>query len=322
MKKFIAIAMAFTMLLCLFACKKTDDSSAEKTDVRVMTLKGPTGIGMAKLMADNDAKIAKNNYTFTLTSVPADVSAAVIGGNFDIAAVPVNLAAVLYNKGADIEFLAVNTLGVLYILENGDTIKSVEDLRGKKLYATGQGSTPQYVLEYVLEKNGIKVGEDITIEYLEEHAALASQLAAGSVSIGMLPEPNVTSAMMASSSLRIALDLTEEFGKVSESTLVQGVIIASKSFVKAHPDAVKSFMSEYEASVSYVNSDIESAAAYCETYEIVPKAAVAKKAIPNCNICFKSGDEGKALMKNMLSMLFDANPASVGGKLPDESFYG
>ena len=320
MKKIIAIVMASLLCFCFVACK--EKTPVERTDVRITALKGPTGMGMASLMAENENGTTQNNYTFSLASAPAEAQATVIAGNFDIAALPVNLASVLFNKGADMSFIGVATLGVLYVLENGNTINSVADLKGKTIYSTGQGATPEYALNFVLEKNGLKVGEDVTVEYLSDHAELASKLAANTVSIGVLPEPNVTSALLQKTGdLRIALDLTEEWDKVSDATLVQGVLVVSNKFYSEHPEAVKTFLSEYKKSVDVINSDVDTGASYCEKYGIVPKAAVAKKAIPNCNISAISGDEGVAAMKGMLDVLYKANPSSVGGKLPSDDFY-
>ena len=313
--------MAALLLLCFVSCR--EKTPAEKTDVRVTALKGPTGMGMASLMAENENGTTQNNYTFTLASAPAEVQSTIISGNFDIAAVPVNLASVLYNKGADISFIGVATLGVLYVLENGNSINSVADLKGKTIYATGQGATPEYALNFILEKNGLKAGKDVTVEFLSDHAELASKLAANAVSIGVLPEPNVTSALInGKGNLRIALDITSEWDKVSTSKLAQGCIVVSNKFRREHPEAYKAVVSELAASVEYVNANNEEASKLIEKYGIIPKAALAKKALPNCNICFITGDDANKCMQDMLAVLFEANPASVGGKLPADSFYG
>lgn len=320
MKKIIAIALVLTMALMLFSCGKAPEEAA--VTVRMAALKGPTGMGISKLMADNDDGKTKNKYEFTIAAAPTEVSAAVIGGKTDFAAMPVNLASVLINKGADISLVAVNTLGVLYVLENGNEITDISSLRGKTIYSTGAGATPQYVLEYVLKKNGIDPEKDVTIEYLSEHAELASKLAAGEVSIGVLPEPNVTSALLnKTGDLRIALDITEEWNKVSTSKLAQGCIVVSNKFKNEHPEAYKAVVSELSASVEYVTANADEASVLIEKYGIIPKAALAKKALPNCNICFITGDEAVKCMQDMLGVLFEANPTSVGGKLPSDSFY-
>lgn len=320
MKKIFALLLALAMVFAFFSCGKVQE---EAVTVRMIALKGPTGMGVSKLMADNDDGKTKNKYNFTIAAAPTEVSAAVIGEKVDFAAMPVNLASVLINKGADISLVAVNTLGVLYVLENGNEVTDIASLKGKTIYSTGAGATPQYVLEYILEKNGIDPKKDVTIEYLSEHAELAAKLAAGEVSIGVLPEPNVTSALInGKGNLRIALDITSEWDKVSTSKLAQGCIVVSNKFRREHPEAYKAVVSELAASVEYVNANNEEASKLIEKYGIIPKAALAKKALPNCNICFITGNDANKCMQDMLAVLFEANPASVGGKLPADSFYG
>jgi NitT/TauT family transport system substrate-binding protein len=235
---------------------------------------------------------------------------------------------VLFNKpDVDISFAAVNTLGVLFILENGNEINSIEDLKGKKLYATGQGATPQYILEHLLKENGFDLENDIEIEYIAEHAELATKLATGDAGIGIIPEPQVTSALLnakkeGNTNLRVAINVTEEWGKVSENDLVQGCIIVSDKFKEEHPEQLAAFIEEYKASATFVVENPKDASVLIEKHGIVPKAALAEKAIPNCNICCIDGEEGIAYMKGVLEVLFEANPKSVGGKLPTDEFYG
>ena len=343
MKKVLAFVLTLTMLFALGACGTTpavttdaptttdapvsteapvttDAPALEPADMSVVALKGPTGMGLAKLMDTSAAGDAANHYTFTLAGDPTEVSAAVIKGEVDVACVPVNLASTLYNKTEGKYIcLAINTLGVLHILEVGDSIQSIRDLAGKTLYATGQGSTPEYILNYILEENGI--ADLVTIEYEAEHTALVSMFAAGKVTLGMLPEPNVSSAMMQTTGLRQALDLTAEWDKVCDTSAVQGCVIVKKEFAEQNPEALEAFMDEYKASVEYVNANVDEAATLCETFGIVPKAQIAKRALPNCNIVFVTGKEMKTDLSAFLKVLYDANPASVGGKLPSDDFY-
>ncbi len=322
MKKMMALLLALCFSVALFSCGKTEN---EDVTVKVVTLMGPTGMGMVQLMQNDKDGTSANDYEFTLASSPEEAQSAI--ASVDIAALPVNLAAALYNKGEDISFAAINTLGVLSILENGNTIQSVSDLKGKTIYATGKGSTPEYILNYLLTKNGIDPEKDVTIEYLTEHTELATKLASGDAAIGLLPEPNVTVALTSAAAsgnteLRIALDVTEEWAKLGEGELVQGCIVVSNRFKTEHPEQYKAFMEEYKASVNYVNSNIDSASAAIAEFGIVPKAEIAKKAIPNCNICCLDGEEGIRYMEAMLTVLCEANAKSVGGKLPDDAFYG
>ena len=328
MKKILAMLLAALMVFALVSCNVDDSKDGDDVTVRVMALKGPTGMGMVQLMENSANGTSDNKYDIKLAAAPEEVSAAVIAGTVDIAAVPVNLAAVLFNKpDVDISFAAVNTLGVLHILENGNTITKIDDLKGKKIYATGQGATPQYILEHLLKENGIDPAKDVEIEYIAEHAELATKLAANEAAIGLLPEPQVTSAMTnakknGNNDLRIALNVTEEWKKLDDGELVQGCIIVSNKFKTENPEAFAKFMVEYKASAAYVVENPKDASLLIEKHGIVPKAALAEKAIPNCNICCIDGETGIAYMKNVLTVLFNANPKSVGGKLPTDKFYG
>ena len=323
LKKIISMAIA-VILSCtaLVSCSGGSDNAKLERDIKVYALKGPTGMGMAKLMSDSDAGTTTNKYDFTIASAPDEVTAEIIKGNYDIAALPTNLASVLYNKTeGKIRVAAVNTLGVLYVLENGDTVNSLEDLNGKELYATGQGSTPEYILRYVLETNGI----DCNVTYLAEHSELAAQMISGDVSLGMLPVPNATT-VLAQSDARTAIDLTAEWEKAAEkngdsSALYMGCVIVNPDFIEVAPEAVDAFLEEYAASVKYVNENIDDASAMIESYGIVPKAAIAKKAIPDAHMVCITGDEMKTGLSGFYNVLFGFDPKSVGGAVPADDIY-
>lgn len=316
MKKYFSLLIALALLAALAL-----PALAEDAPINVLALKGPTGIGMVQMMDQNDG-----TYAFALAGAPDEAVAAVASGSADIAAVPTNLAATLYNKtSGNVQLLALNTLGVLHILEAGESIQSVEDLAGRTLYATGQGSTPEYVLNYILSQYGLT--DQVTVEYKAEHSELATLAAAGEVDLVMLPEPNVTSVLMNNADFREALDVTELFGQAAEkagqggTVLSMGCVIARKDFVQQNPEKVAAFMDAYAASVAFVNADVEAASTLVEAQGILPKAAVAARAIPNCHIVFVEGEEMKAQIEPFFQMLYDANPASVGGALPGEDFY-
>jgi len=295
----------------------TTDTDADNYTLRVGTLKGPTGMGMAKLISDNNKNKTKE---ISLFGAPEDLSAALINGSLDVAAVPVNLAAVI-NKRTNGDYLvaAINTLGVLYIVENGETLTSLADLEGKTLYATGQASTPEYMLNYILEKNGLK--DKVTVEWKTEHSELATLVASGDVQYAMLPEPHVTTTLTKNSSLRAAINLTEEWDKVSEGQAVQGCLVVSKKVIDEHKAVLDAFLDEYKASVEFVNNNIPDAAAMIAEIGIVGAAAVAEKAIPRCNIVYIDGDAMVTSLTEFYTVLYNANPTSVGGTLPNESLY-
>lgn len=296
----------------------------DKTAVNVFAIKGPTGIGMVNLMKEADDKNTVNDYNFQIVASPDEIVAKISNKEADIAAVPTNLASTLYNKTqGNVQMLAVNTLGVLYMMENGDSIKTVADLKGKTIYTTGQGANPEYVLKYILTKNGLDPDKDVKIEYVSQNDELTALMVAGTAQVAMVPEPSVTAVSLQKSELRVALDMNAEWEKVADegSKLMMGCVIARADFVKDHPEAVKAFLNEYKASVEKAKEDIDGTAALCETYSIIPKAAIAKKAIPNCNLTYIDGEDMKSQIKGYFDVLFEANNKSVGGKLPDEGFY-
>ena len=357
MKKFFSLLLCLSLVLALVGCgsdNKTDNSTPttaatptaaasdvtptgdvtpgtdptpteapkERAKVNVAVLKGPTAIGMLKLMSDDEAGTSANDYDFTIAGAADAIVGSVVKGEIPIAAVPCNLAATLWNKtNGGVSVVAVNTLGVLYILETGNSIQSVADLKGKTIFTTGAGTTPEYTLRYLLSKNNIDPDKDVTIVFLSEASEVAAKMAAGGDDIiAMLPMPFVISVLSQNENARIALDVTKEWEKTDSSTVVTGVIIVNNDFLKNNKETVDAFLDEYALSTAYANEQVEETAALSEHFDIF-KAAVAKKAIPYCNIVFKTGDDMKAAVSAYLSVLFDANPASVGGKLPDDSFY-
>ena len=345
MKKLLSLLCVLSLSAALLAgCSTAGDAGTSETpgssstpsdvtemadpiDVNVMALKGPTAMGMVEFMNEADSgTITDNNYHFNITAATDEVSAALAQGTTDIATVPANLASVLYNNTeGGVQVLAINTLGVLYIVESGDTVHSVEDLRGKTIYASGKGNTPEAALNYVLTQNGIDPSADVTIEWKSEQAECLSALMAEENAIAMLPQPFVTTAQAQSESLRVALDLTEEWDALqadseTPSTLVTGVVVARTTFVEEHPEVVSAFLDHYQDSVEYVNANVEDAAQLVGQYDIVT-AEVAQKAIPECNIVFIEGAEMKEKLSGYLSVLFEQNAQSVGGALPDDAFY-
>lgn len=317
-KRIIAVLTAIVMALALCGCSE----KSVGTEINIAVLSGPTEIGAVYLMEANDNGETTNTYNFTISSVNDDVVAGLTSGEYDIAAVATNVAANLYNKtdGA-IQICALNTYGVLYILENGDSIESVEDLRGKTIYATGQGANPEYVLDYILSENGIDPENDVTIEYVDSDA-LVTLMATGEAEICMLPVPAVTNVMIQNSDVRIALDITEEWNKVSEEgQLTMGCVVVRTEFAEENPEAVEAFLEEYAESIENVQENVEHAAELCETYGVVAKAAVAQKAIPDCNLCCITGDEIRTTIEPYYTVLYNANASSIGGAIPDEDFY-
>ena len=320
MKKFVSLVLALVLALSLAACGQTkttdpdpvEETPTEKVTIRLGGLKGPTSMGMVKLLADAESGLTANDYTFTMAASAPDLTPQFIKGELDILAVPANLGATLYaNTDGGVMLLAASTLGVLYIVERGDTIQSLGDLAGRTLYATGKGTTPEYALTYLLAQNGLTLGKDVQVEWTSEEEGAAA----------MLPQPFVTVAQGQVEGLRVALDLSAQWdGLDNGSRLVTAGLLVRKAFADEHPDAVAKFLEEYAASVDYVNASPAEAAVLVEQQGIV-KAAVAEKAIPYCSLVCITGEDMKTAVSGYLQTLYDLKPETVGGAMPDDGFY-
>lgn len=322
--KFTAVGLIIVLSVMAFAGCASNKAQSEPVTMKVATLKGPTGMGMVKMMEDSEKNEGNINYEFIVSGAPDELAGKVINGEVDIAALPTNLASVIYKKTeGKIQLAAVNTMGVLYILEKGNEINSIADLKGKKIYASGKGATPDYVLRYLLKKNGIDPEKDVEIDFSMQHADLAAMVAAGDAEIALLPQPHVTVALMKNKDARIALDMTKEWEKISgdESKLAMGCIVVQKNFAEKHKEALDKFLQEYKTSVDWVNANNTDAGVLVEKHGILPKAKLAEMAIPKCNIVFVDANESKDMLNGFYDILFKFNPKSVGGEIPGGEFY-
>ena len=329
----VSLLLALTLALSLTACGGQANSEPEQpetqeeltaAEINLYVLSGPTGIGAMNLWAASDAGETKNTYHITMPGANDEVVAALSNGEADIAAVATNLAATLYNKtSGGVTVLAVNTLGVLSMLSNGQEAAAVSDLKGKTIYAPGQGANPEYILRYVLTGNGLDPDKDVTLRFVGEGSELLTVWQSDPEAIIMAPQPVATSILMQNDNARILFDMTEEWDKIAggDSTLMMGCVIVRNEFLQANPSAVELFLQEYAASIEKAQSDVEGTAALCEQYGLIPKAALAQKAIPSCGLTFVTGAEMKTGLSGYLQVMFDANPKSVGGALPGDNFY-
>ena len=324
MKKLLSVICIITLCIGILAACAENTSPA---DVNIAVIKGPSSIGMIKLMDEADGgEIKTNHFSFETYPNADEIVPKIVQGKIDIAAVPANLSSVLYNNTqGKVQVIAVSTLGMLYVVENGETINSIEDLRGKTIYAGFKGKSPEYDLKYILKENGIDPEKDLTIEWKSEHTECVAALSANNNAIAILPQPFVTTAQTANENIRIALDLNREWEALQEkaenpSALITGVVIARTEFIEQNPSAITDFLDRYKGSVEYTNRNVDEAAALVGKYEIFPEI-VAKKAIPYCNITFMEGQNMKEKLIGYLGVLFEQNPQSVGGALPDEDFY-
>ena len=353
MKKLASLLLSAAMLLGLAACGGPASSTAASSEaasseaassaasseaasseaeaentlsadgpVRIAGLKGPTTMGLVNLLPMQEDGSANLSYDLQLYGAADEIVPLLTKGELDMAAIPANLAATLYQKteGA-IQVMAVNTLGVLYVVEKGDTVQSVADLAGRTILSTGKGTTPEYVLRYILTRNGIDPDQDVTIEFYSEAAEVTAQMAVAEDAIAVLPQPYVTSASMQDDTLRVALDLTAEWEKVCDTQLITGVTVVRTAYAEEHPDVVAAFLEDYAASAEAAGADLDGTAALCEEQGVVAKAAIAKAALPACNIVCITGEAMKADVAGYAQVLYDADPAAVGGAMPDDGFY-
>jgi len=347
MKKILSLLLAFSLALSLAACGGSASSAASSAAVsevassaaaseeeetaaplsateplRIAGLKGSTTMGLVNLLSMEQAGTAAMDYDLQLYGAADEIVPLLIKGELDMAAIPANLAATLYQKtSGGIQAVAVNTLGVLYVVEQGDTVHSMADLKGRTILSTGKGTTPEYVLRYLLTANGLDPDKDVDIQYYSEATEVTAQMATTQDAIAVLPQPYVTAAGLKDDTLRVALDLTAEWDKVADTQLITGVTVVRKAYAEEHPDVVAAFLADYAQSVNAANTDLDGTAALCEEQGVVAKAAIAKKALPNCNIVCLTGEELKADVSGYLQVLYDADPAAVGGTLPGEDFY-
>lgn len=313
MKRLTCVLLIAALLLC--GCASAPQNEETDAPVKIGALTGPTAMGMAELLKNTE------DYEFTLSADPAAFAGALAKGEIDLAAVPANLASVIYNNtNGAVEVLAINTLGVLYIVERGDTVQSFADLAGKTLYATGAGAAPEYALRYLLGENGVNP-DDLTIQWCADTTEALSYISNDENAVAMLPQPFVTAAQLQVADLRVAIDLNAEWEKLDNgSAMVTGVLVARRDFAENNPEKLAKLMDAYAQSVDFVQNNLQETADIIGQFEIV-KTPIALKALPYCNITFITGEEMKTAMEGYLQVLYDMNPAAVGGKLPESDFY-
>ena len=343
MKKTLSLLMAFAVTSAVLSgCAKggaestqattsaseTESTKAQKPDdnytLKIGSLKGPTSMGLVKLMDQSEKGNAKGSYDFTMVTAADELLGKIVSKELDVALVPANMASIIYNKtNHEVTVLDINTLGVLYGVSADDSIKSAADLKGKTVYLTGKGTTPDYALQHVLKASGL-TSDDVALEYKSEAAEVVSILKEKPDAVGLLPQPFVTAAMAQNDSLKMVLDLTKEWDATAGEnggSLVTGVTICRNDVIKDHGDAIDTFLAEHKESAEFANANVAETAALVAAAGIIEKAPVAEKAIPYCSITYVDGDRMKSLLSGYLKVLFDMEPSSVGGTLPADDFY-
>jgi NitT/TauT family transport system substrate-binding protein len=307
----VLVALMVGIFFVLVGCQ-----TQTSEPLKIAALNGPTGMGLIQLIDQADAK-----YEITIYQSPDEITAKVISGEVDIACVPSNLGAVLYNKTKQVQLVGVNTLGVLYLVENGQSITSLEDVKGKTILSSGQGAVPQFVLEYLLEQQGINPKEDVTIQYLANHTDIASTLLTQEGTIALLPQPFVTTVLAKDDAVRVVMDMNALWTDTTGEGLPMGVVITQKQVAKNRAKEIEAFVKEYRDSVAFIEENLEEAANLIVKHELLPNVEIAKIAIPNCNIVFEEKEEARVMLDAFFRILEQNEPKSVGGIIPDEGFY-
>lgn len=324
MRKVTAAALSFAMLGALLTgCGS--GKAEEKVTVKVGALKGATTLGLLPLEDKAANGEAGENYEFSMMTAADELLPMMIKGELDIALLPSNVASILYQKtNGGVTVIDINTLGVLYMVSGDSSITGVEDLAGRTIYLTGKGTTPDYVLHYILSGNGMDADSDCTLEYKSEATEVAALLAENPDAIGLLPQPFVTAACAQNDALSVILDMNAEWEKLQGedgSRLVTGVTVVRNEFLQEHENAVAAFMEEHQASAQSMNSDVENGAKLAAASGIIAKEPIALKAIPKCNITYIDGADMKQALSGYLEVLYEQNPESIGGALPGDDFY-
>ena len=319
LKRWISVLLS-CMMLCglLGGC-----GSSEPVTMRVGAMKGPTCMGLLFLMEQAEAGKCEDTYEFTMATAADELLPLMIKGELDIALVPANVAAVLYQKtNGGMSVIDINTLGVLYFVTGDESVKSVADLKGKTIYLTGKGTTPEASIRYVLKQNGL-AESDYNLEFKSEATEVAAVLAENQEAVGFLPQPFVTAAMMQNDALKVVLDMNEEWAKLQAdgSGMVTGVTVVRNEFLEENEAAVKRFIAEHIESAAAINADVERGATLAVEAGIVAKEPIAKKAIPECNITCVTGAEMKVALEKYLNVLAEFKAELVGGSVPGEEFY-
>ncbi|MCT4606987.1 MAG: ABC transporter substrate-binding protein [Marinisporobacter sp.] len=331
MKKIVSFMMIFVLLFTIVGCSKQEapekntkeEKVVEKEAVKIAGLKGPTSIGMIKMFEEKPLLGENIDASYEVEATPDLLVSKLLSKEVDFAALPTNVAAKLYNKGAGYKLAAVNTLGVLYVMTQGEEINNWEALKGKKINVIAKGSNPDVVFKYLLEKNGLDSEKDVKLDYTLSHAELAQAVAAGKIDIAVLPEPFVTMVSMKNKNAKIVMNIQEEWKKAlgEDAALLQGCLVVREEFAQENPQAVKSFLEEYEKSINWVNENASQAGTLVEKHGIGMKAKMAEMAIPRCNIVFKDAKNSQKTVEEYLKVIYDFSAKDVGGKLPDENFY-
>lgn len=317
----VALALCFTLAGCASSSNDQQADLSEYTNeadaLRIGSMKGPTSIGLASMMDQEQGQ-------FTVVGAADELTPLLLQDQIDIALVPANVAAVLYARTeGQIQVIDVNTLGVLYGISLDEGINNVEDLRGRTVYMTGKGTVPEYTFMALLAAANIST-DDLAIEFCSEPTEVVAQISQHDGAVGILPQPYATACTLKNENLHTVLDLTEAWAQMTggqKGDVVTGVTVAKTSTIEEKEGAVKLFLQRHAASAEVAQTDPSAIVAKVIELGIIENETLAEKAIPNCNVVCYTGEEMKNALAGYLQALFDQNAEALGGSLPGDDFY-
>ncbi len=329
-KHFVAALCLLLALSTAIGCGGTGTQTTTTTtpgtpvEVQIAFLRGPSAVSGIDMINNYDGQKDGMKITYSIEQAPDVLSQKLVEGKITAATLPTNTAANLYTKNGKYIMAAMNTWGVMYVVTAGAEINSWADLKGKEIDTSGKGSAADIVFQYLLKENGIDPEKDVTMKYASTPAEQAQLIAAGQSKISVLPEPWATTAVKKNPNAKVALDFQKEWTRINgESTpFAQTCLVVNAEFAKAHPDLLDKLLAAYATSMDWVNKNpAEAGKLVAARSDIGLDAVVTKEAIPRCNIKYQNAADSRAAVDKCLEIMFKYNPASIGGKMPDDGFY-
>lgn len=325
-----ALALVMSVPSPVLAGEPSDDisymGSTDATEVNVGMIMGPPSMGMGWMIHENEEGNTYNDYNFEVGGVDYTALASKLNtGDYDIIHCPSNVGAILYNNKdlkEEVEVIDISNLGLLYILTTDDSIKSMDDLKGRTVYSIGEGGPPEYTFGYLLDQEGLS--DDVNFSFRSTPFEVLNLLQDEENSIVLLPQPFVEVAKLLVPDLKVPIDITEEWDNLkleSGAESVTTITIVRKKFLEEHEQAVVEYLNLLKKSVAYSLSHVDEAAEWTDTYETFLNPEVAADAIPYVNMCAITGQEMKEKLEGFLKIMYDYNPDAVGGSMPDDDFY-
>jgi NitT/TauT family transport system substrate-binding protein len=338
--KLILFILSFILIIFASGCSKADNLSnesqepevkeelqeeeiAEKIDIKIGAPAGSPLLSAVKLFGE-DTQFETANATYEIIKSPDKIPAMIINEEIDMGIIPTNLASILYNKEVPYKLVSANVFGVMYVITDGSVeINSLEDLKGKEIYTMGRNLTPDITFRYILENSGINPDEDMTLNYLSGATELAPAFLSGKASIVVMPEPMVSLVMSKNENTEIVFNIQEEWSKITgtEGGYPQASLFVKNDIIENHKDLLEEFLSAYEESCNWVNANSEEAGTYYEKLVEGIPGKIISKSVPGNNIRFSYAEDISTDLNKYLETLFQYDPKTVGGKLPDEGFY-